>query len=119
MINFAELRSRLIATLIRALVHRFFARMCSADFFLDSAAEDGTHACDYLLACDMEMVPIPVSVLCVKLCWRVVTLRTPFWQRLLTQRAEVETFLHHRGERRSDQTPAARAIEMQTSHLVF
>jgi hypothetical protein len=26
-----------------------------------SAAADGTHACDYLLACDMEMVPIPVS----------------------------------------------------------
>lgn len=39
---------------------RMMGKRFDADFFLDSAAADGTHACDYLLACDMEMVPIPV-----------------------------------------------------------
>ena len=29
-----------------------------ADFFLESAVEDGTHACDYLLTVDMEMEPV-------------------------------------------------------------
>jgi len=38
---------------------RMMGKRFDADFFLDSAAKDGTHACDYLLACDMEMVPIP------------------------------------------------------------
>ena len=28
-------------------------------FFLESVAEHGMHACDYLLACDMEMDPVP------------------------------------------------------------
>src|SRR5438067_901877 len=28
-------------------------------FFLDEVAERGMHACDYLLACDMEMDPVP------------------------------------------------------------
>jgi hypothetical protein len=41
---------------------RMMGKRFDADFFLDSAAEDGTHACDYLLACDMEMVPIPVRI---------------------------------------------------------
>lgn len=40
---------------------RMMGKRFDADFFLDSAAQDGTHACDYLLASDMEMVPIPVS----------------------------------------------------------
>lgn len=40
---------------------RMMGKRFDADFFLDSAAADGTHACDYLLASDMEMVPIPVS----------------------------------------------------------
>jgi len=39
---------------------RMMGKRFDADFFLDSAAKDGTHACDYLLASDMEMVPIPV-----------------------------------------------------------
>ena len=41
---------------------RMMGKRFDADFFLDSAAKDGTHACDYLLASDMEMVPIPVSI---------------------------------------------------------
>ena len=38
---------------------RMMGKRFDADFFLDSAAKDGTHACDYLLACDME-----VSIAC-------------------------------------------------------
>lgn len=40
-----------------------YGRLCGkrfdASFFLDSALEDGTHACDYLLTTDMEMEPVP------------------------------------------------------------
>jgi glutamine synthetase len=40
-----------------------YGRLCGkrfdAEFFLDSGATDGTHACDYLLTTDMEMEPIP------------------------------------------------------------
>jgi glutamine synthetase len=40
-----------------------YGRLCGkrfdAGFFLESAAADGTHACDYLLTTDMEMEPIP------------------------------------------------------------
>jgi glutamine synthetase len=38
----------------RLLGKRFVAR-----FFLDGVAEHGMHACNYLLACDMEMDPVP------------------------------------------------------------
>eukprot|EP00002_Diphylleia_rotans_P006754 TRINITY_DN1613_c0_g1_i1.p1 TRINITY_DN1613_c0_g1~~TRINITY_DN1613_c0_g1_i1.p1 ORF type:complete len:495 (+),score=104.19 TRINITY_DN1613_c0_g1_i1:53-1537(+) len=38
---------------------RLMGKRYDAEFFLSSATEDGTHACDYLLACDMEMNPIP------------------------------------------------------------
>lgn len=31
----------------------------TADFFLESAVDDGTHACSYLLATDMNMEPVP------------------------------------------------------------
>jgi len=30
---------------------RMMGKRFDADFFLQSAADDGTHACDYLLAC--------------------------------------------------------------------
>jgi len=39
-----------------------YGRLCGkrfdASFFLESAAVDGTHACDYLLTTDMEMEPV-------------------------------------------------------------
>jgi glutamine synthetase len=38
----------------RVMGKRFVAR-----FFLESIASHGFHACDYLLACDMEMDPVP------------------------------------------------------------
>ena len=40
-----------------------YGRLCGkrfdASFFLESGAQDGTHACDYLLTTDMEMEPVP------------------------------------------------------------
>lgn len=38
---------------------RLVGKRFDAEFFLESAAEDGTHGCDYLLTTDMEMEPIP------------------------------------------------------------
>ncbi len=38
---------------------RLVGKRFVAPFFLDSAAESGTHACDYLLTVDMEMEPVP------------------------------------------------------------
>lgn len=37
---------------------RTMGKRFDADFFLESAVEDGTHACDYLLTVDMEMEPV-------------------------------------------------------------
>ena len=38
---------------------RLMGKRFDADFFLESAVEDGTHGCDYLLTTDMEMEPVP------------------------------------------------------------
>jgi glutamine synthetase len=38
---------------------RLLGKRLTAQFFLDHAAVEGTHVCDYLLACDMEMDPVP------------------------------------------------------------
>ena len=38
---------------------RLLGKRFDADFFLESALEDGTHSCDYLLTTDIEMEPIP------------------------------------------------------------
>ena len=37
---------------------RTLGKRFDADFFLDRGAEDGTHACDYLLTVDMDMEPV-------------------------------------------------------------
>jgi glutamine synthetase len=37
---------------------RFMGKRFDADFFLTSAVEHGTHACNYLLTTDMEMEPV-------------------------------------------------------------
>ncbi|MEM9325069.1 MAG: glutamine synthetase family protein [Bacteroidota bacterium] len=37
---------------------RLMGKRFDADFFLESAVKDGTHACDYLLTTDMEMEPV-------------------------------------------------------------
>lgn len=38
---------------------RLMGKRFDAEFFLKSAAQHGTHACDYLLTVDMEMNPVP------------------------------------------------------------
>ncbi len=38
---------------------RLVGKRFDAEFFLESCAQDGTHACDYLLTTDMDMEPIP------------------------------------------------------------
>jgi glutamine synthetase len=38
---------------------RLVGKRIVAKFFLEEVAEHGMHACDYLLACDMDMDPVP------------------------------------------------------------
>ena len=38
---------------------RFMGKRFDGDFFLESVARGGAHACDYLLTVDMEMEPVP------------------------------------------------------------
>ena len=38
---------------------RLVGKRFNARYFIDDVAEHGMHACDYLLACDMEMDPVP------------------------------------------------------------
>ena len=38
---------------------RLLGKRFTGPFFAEHVAEEGMHACDYLLACDMEMTPIP------------------------------------------------------------
>ena len=38
---------------------RLMGKRLDADYFLDSAAAQGTHACNYLLTTDMDMNPVP------------------------------------------------------------
>jgi glutamine synthetase len=41
------------------LYGRLVGKRYTADFFCDEVLHHGMHACDYLLACDMEMDPVP------------------------------------------------------------
>lgn len=41
------------------LYGRLLGKRFDAAFYLDSVADSGTHACDYLLTVDMEMEPVP------------------------------------------------------------
>jgi glutamine synthetase len=38
---------------------RLLGKRLTGRFFAESVAEHGWHACDYVLACDMEMDPVP------------------------------------------------------------
>jgi hypothetical protein len=62
MLTLTELKAKVASGEVESIIMGFpdmYGRMLGkrfdADFFLQSAAEDGTHACDYLLACDMEV----------------------------------------------------------------
>ncbi|HEV8266667.1 MAG TPA: glutamine synthetase, partial [Thermoanaerobaculia bacterium] len=56
----ADIRSGEIETVLTVfpdLYGRLVGKRTTASFFLKDVAEHGFHACDYLLACDMEMDP--------------------------------------------------------------
>ena len=46
-----------VVTVFPDLYGRLVGKRITGEFFLDTTAEHGMHACDYLLACDMEMDP--------------------------------------------------------------
>ncbi len=47
-----------VLTVFTDLYGRFVGKRLDATHFLETAAKDGTHACDYLLTVDMEMEPV-------------------------------------------------------------
>jgi glutamine synthetase len=48
-----------ILTVFPDLYGRLVGKRITGDFFINDVLQDGIHACDYLLACDMEMDPVP------------------------------------------------------------
>ncbi len=48
-----------VVVMFTDLYGRFVGKRFDAEFFLDSVANAGTHACNYLLTVDMEMEPVP------------------------------------------------------------
>lgn len=48
-----------VVTAFPDMYGRFMGKRITGHFFLDEIAQGGMHACDYLLACDMEMDPVP------------------------------------------------------------
>lgn len=48
-----------VLTVFPDMYGRLMGKRITGHFFLDHVADGGMHACDYLLACDMEMDPVP------------------------------------------------------------
>jgi glutamine synthetase len=48
-----------VLTVFPDMYGRLMGKRMTGHFFIDHVAEGGTHVCDYLLACDMEMDPVP------------------------------------------------------------
>lgn len=48
-----------VLTVFPDVYGRLMGKRMTGPFFLRSVTEHGMHACDYLLACDMEMDPVP------------------------------------------------------------
>lgn len=66
MLSLDELRTKIasgeietVVTVFPDLYGRLMGKRITGDYFLDRAAADGMHACDYLFTVDMEMEPIP------------------------------------------------------------
>ena len=66
MLNVSQLREATVSGDIETVLvvftdcyGRFVGKRFDANFFVDKVAENGTHACDYLLTVDMEMSPVP------------------------------------------------------------
>ena len=65
-LNIKELKEKVATETIETIIvaftdhyGRLVGKRFDAEFFLESAVEEGTHSCDYLLTTDMEMEPIP------------------------------------------------------------
>lgn len=52
-------RVETVLTVFPDLYGRLLGKRVTGNFFLDDVVGKGIHACDYLLACDMEMDPVP------------------------------------------------------------
>ena len=48
-----------VVTVFPDMYGRLVGKRITGRFFIDETADHGMHACDYLLACDMEMDPVP------------------------------------------------------------
>lgn len=48
-----------VLTVFPDIYGRLLGKRISGDYFVDDVLAHGVHACDYLLACDMEMDPVP------------------------------------------------------------
>ncbi len=48
-----------VLTVFPDMYGRLVGKRITGHFFLSDVIDDGMHACDYLLACDMEMDPVP------------------------------------------------------------
>ncbi|MBI5487583.1 MAG: glutamine synthetase [Deltaproteobacteria bacterium] len=48
-----------VVTAFPDMFGRLMGKRVTGRYFVDHAAGDGIHACDYLLACDVEMDPVP------------------------------------------------------------
>jgi len=48
-----------VVTAFPDMYGRLVGKRITGNFFLNNAVEEGVHACNYLLACDMEMDPVP------------------------------------------------------------
>ena len=48
-----------VLTVFPDLYGRLVGKRCTAEFFCEHVLGHGMHACDYLLACDMDMDPVP------------------------------------------------------------
>src|SRR5215207_2308055 len=48
-----------ILTVFPDMYGRLMGKRITGHFFMEQVAAGGMHACDYLLACDMEMDPVP------------------------------------------------------------
>src|SRR5262245_66361574 len=58
----ADIRDGTIDTVVVAFADhhgRLVGKRTDADFYRDVVAHDGTENCDYLIACDLDDVPIP------------------------------------------------------------
>lgn len=65
-LNIEELKALIVDNKIDTIVlgftdhyGRLMGKRLEANFFLEDALNDGSHACDYLLTTDMEMNPVP------------------------------------------------------------